>query len=324
MQHKNVADAFDLLLGEVAAALEAIREEGAQAFRRGDSRMVRTLTARAEAVGGFLADLRARQKEWKRLISGPGRPPKTGPKTKRVARGTRTPQWAYRVPILRALVAMGGEGRTRDALARVYSEMKAHLKPVDLQRLSSPGRMPRWRNAAMFERSEMKEDRLLRVDSPRGIWAITEKGRAYLRQHGQAVAPAVPEVTPPPPQTVAGTRLLTLKGGLREGIAAQCYMTADERGERYTVCKGSKATARERPHLREKGPGIPAMRRDLAQQGVLTPVGNYLEFTRDYEFTSPSMAAAVILGRTANGNISWTDNQGRPLGEFRPAKSKKG
>jgi len=69
MQHKNVADAFDLLLGEVAAALEAIREEGAQAFRRGDSRMVRTLTARAEAVGGFLADLRARQKEWKRLIS---------------------------------------------------------------------------------------------------------------------------------------------------------------------------------------------------------------------------------------------------------------
>jgi len=184
MRHKNVADAFDLLLSEVTAALAAIREEGAQAFRRGDSATVRALTARAEEVKGFLVDLRAKQKEWRRLISGPARPPKTGRQSKRVAKGTRTPQGAYRVPILRALVALGGEGRTRDVLARVYADMKHQLKSVDLQRLPSASGMPRWRNAAMFERNSMKDDGLLRADSPRGIWAISDRGTAYLSEQG--------------------------------------------------------------------------------------------------------------------------------------------
>lgn len=196
MRHKDVADAFELLLGEVASALAAIREDGAQAFRQGDSAGVRALDARAEAVKGFLADLRAKQKEWKRLISGPARPQKPGRKTKRVAKGTRTPQEAYRVPILRALVAMGGEGSTRDVLARVYADMKPHLKPVDLRRLSSDNRMPRWRNAAMWERNGMKEDGLLRADSPRGTWAITEQGRMYLRQHERPALQRVAEARP--------------------------------------------------------------------------------------------------------------------------------
>lgn len=92
MRHKDVADAFELLLSEVTKALAAIREAGAQAFRRGDSATVRALTARAEAVKGFLADLRAKQKEWKRLISGSARPKKTQRQSNQVAKGARTPR----------------------------------------------------------------------------------------------------------------------------------------------------------------------------------------------------------------------------------------
>ena len=39
-------------------------------------------------------------------------------------------------------------------------------------------------------------------------------------------------------------------------------------------------------------------------------------FSQDYVFTSPSTAAAVVLGRSANGRIEWKDGQGRTLKEL--------
>ena len=36
-------------------------------------------------------------------------------------------------------------------------------------------------------------------------------------------------------------------------------------------------------------------------------------FTQDYAFSSPSTAAAVVLGRSANGRIEWKDAHGRTL-----------
>jgi len=33
----------------------------------------------------------------------------------------------------------------------------------------------------------------------------------------------------------------------------------------------------------------------------------------DYLFSSPSSAAAVVLGRNANGLMEWKDNQGKEL-----------
>ena len=44
-------------------------------------------------------------------------------------------------------------------------------------------------------------------------------------------------------------------------------------------------------------------------------------FTQDYSFSSPSMAAAVVLGRSANGRIEWKDAQGRTLKELQEAEA---
>jgi len=38
--------------------------------------------------------------------------------------------------------------------------------------------------------------------------------------------------------------------------------------------------------------------------------------SQDYVFTSPSTAAAVVLGRSANGRIEWKDARGRTLKEL--------
>lgn len=55
------------------------------------------------------------------------------------------------------------------------------------------------------------------------------------------------------------------------------------------------------------------LRQELLANGVLVPGGEHLRFTQDYAFSSPSTAAAVVLGRSANGRTEWQDAQGRTL-----------
>ena len=45
-------------------------------------------------------------------------------------------------------------------------------------------------------------------------------------------------------------------------------------------------------------------------------VDGYLRLTQDYKFSSPSTAAAVLLGRNANGRIEWKTATGETLKEI--------
>jgi hypothetical protein len=58
------------------------------------------------------------------------------------------------------------------------------------------------------------------------------------------------------------------------------------------------------------------LRSKLVEEGVLAKTPQGLVFTRDYQFNSPSTAAAVILGRNANGRTEWKDSAGRTLKEL--------
>lgn len=102
-------------------------------------------------------------------------------KTSRFARkGLKsiTSQKEYRMPILKSLVDMGGKAGMREVLEKVKEEIRDKLTTTDLEKLSS-GKSIRWINAVQWERQKMKEEGLLKKDSPRGIWQITEKGKSY-------------------------------------------------------------------------------------------------------------------------------------------------
>jgi hypothetical protein len=62
-----------------------------------------------------------------------------------------------------------------------------------------------------------------------------------------------------------------------------------------------------------------AIRRDLENQGVLVRTEDAFVLAQDYIFNSPSTAAGVVLGRTANGRIEWKDDGGRTLKEIQEA-----
>ncbi len=60
-------------------------------------------------------------------------------------------------------------------------------------------------------------------------------------------------------------------------------------------------------------------RKQLRSEGVLVDDGDALRLTQNYSFPSPSYAAGVLMGRSANGRIEWKDQQGRTLKEIQEA-----
>jgi len=181
--NRDVNKAFEILVSGLETALKYVREKAAQASRQGKYEQAQKLLTQAQQMERFITDIRAKQQEWQRLTGEPRRVRKGKREAKRLSRGECTSQKAYRLPILRALVALGGEAPAQEVLKRVFAEMEDLLKLIDLQPLPSNPKEPRWRNTARWERWAMVKEGLLRRDSPRGIWAITERGREYLRQH---------------------------------------------------------------------------------------------------------------------------------------------
>ncbi len=58
-----------------------------------------------------------------------------------------------------------------------------------------------------------------------------------------------------------------------------------------------------------------ALRKQLEQESVLLKRDGNLKFQIDRLFSSPSSAASVVLGRSANGLIEWKDSEGGVLKE---------
>lgn len=81
--------------------------------------------------------------------------------------------------------------------------------------------------------------------------------------------------------------------------------------EGFVVHKGSIARLDNVTSI--KGTSQERFREQLATDGVLQLQGKQYVFTRDYLFSSPSMAAIAVLGRSANGWLEWKTEQGQTL-----------
>ena len=81
--------------------------------------------------------------------------------------------------------------------------------------------------------------------------------------------------------------------------------------EGFVVHKGS--TARVEIVNSIKGTSQERFRQRLVTDGVLDTRGDSYVFTRDHLFTSPSMAAIAVLGRSANGWLEWKTEAGQTL-----------
>ncbi|WP_136707934.1 GIY-YIG nuclease family protein [Agromyces sp. H66] len=97
------------------------------------------------------------------------------------------------------------------------------------------------------------------------------------------------------------TYSITAKGATARGT----YSAAG-----FTVFRGSGANAVVN---REAHPRVHSAQGRLLAQGVLEANGDGFVFTRDHTFTSPSGAADVVFGRSANGWTEWKTADRRTL-----------
>lgn len=104
-----------------------------------------------------------------------------------------------------------------------------------------------------------------------------------------------------------------------KGIVA----TGRDTAQGFIVRAGSQATKDITPSLKEYFPSTCDLRAQLLANGVLADDKDRLRFTQDYTFTSPSLAAQVVLGRSANGRIDWKDANGKTLKELQAAQAAK-
>jgi len=94
-----------------------------------------------------------------------------------------------------------------------------------------------------------------------------------------------------------------------KGVKAKGY----ESTSGFVVCEGSQAVLKAVPSMKTHVRGMYDIREKLISTGVLSPADKYYRFTQDYSFSSPSTAAAIVMGRSANGRVEWKDKSGKTL-----------
>ncbi len=123
---------------------------------------------------------------------------------------------------------------------------------------------------------------------------------------------------------VLGSDLLTPKVGAAESVQAEGMLycrikDAEAKGQRtpngFVVFSGSTAVLKARDSS-EAHPYVLTRRRELLAEGLLVEKNGFLTFTKDTEFSSPSAAAAVVHGGSANGLTAWKNRAGRSLKEL--------
>lgn len=101
-----------------------------------------------------------------------------------------------------------------------------------------------------------------------------------------------------------------------DGVLFCRIKRAEGKGQRtangFVVFQDSTCVLKERKSA-ERYPYIVADRNRLIADGALVEKDGLLTFTRDVEFSSPSAAAAVIHGGSANGLIAWKSQEGKSL-----------
>ena len=112
--------------------------------------------------------------------------------------------------------------------------------------------------------------------------------------------PIVKASAKPPPGGVLFCRI--------KGAEARGQRTADG----FVVFRDSTAVLEERPST-ESYPYVVAQRKQLIADGTLVQKNGLLVFTKDVEFSSPSAAAVVIHGGSANGLTAWKTADGTSL-----------
>ena len=99
---------------------------------------------------------------------------------------------------------------------------------------------------------------------------------------------------------------------------------ADGQGKRamdgFIVFKDSVIASKTVPSFPKS---VNSLRNELIENNIIIEKKEKLVFVNDYLFSSPSAAAMIIMGRSANGLLEWKNNSGTTLNEIESSEIEK-
>jgi hypothetical protein len=175
---------FEGLFQDISTRFESVSEEMKGAIASGDQELGDKLYNLLKSVSDFRNKVSELEKEWKTLVGNPDS--QRGEKEiaecsagEKLARGLRTPEENFHLPILQVIEELGGKAESSIVRTKLSEKMAQTLKPVDFQCVND-GKTVRWWNTAQWARNTLKDQGFLKSDSQHGIWEISDKGRARL------------------------------------------------------------------------------------------------------------------------------------------------
>ena len=95
-----------------------------------------------------------------------------------------TSQINYRIPILKALIFLGGSSEEIEVMEFVKKEMKNKFTEKDLD-VPEGEEKERWISNLYFETATMVDEGLLSNEAPKNSWEIAQKGIDYLSKYAK-------------------------------------------------------------------------------------------------------------------------------------------
>lgn len=186
METNEVNFAFEILLEEIELVVNTLNEDGSEAFQKGDYDKARIVIEEATRLTTFREKVQNLQKEWEQLHVK-----KICPRTKKLTKrksletklkkGLRTTEAAFYRPVLETLIELGGSARMNEIFKKIEDKMSGTLTQYDYQSLPSNPKQIRWLNTVQWARNTLVNKGLMKKDSPRGVWEISDAGIKSLR-----------------------------------------------------------------------------------------------------------------------------------------------
>jgi len=176
---------------------------------------------------------------------------------------------------------------------------KAHVRYLECRLLAEAASANRY----ALEQNQATGCRLPESDT-KDMEVFLDRIRQLLPVLGSDILTPVTEA--PPKARAGGVLICAMKG-------AEAHGQRTESG--FVVFRGSTAVLIERSEA-AKWPNVLDQRKKLIKDQVLVQKDGFLSFTKDVEFSSPSAAAAVVHGGSANGLVSWKNAEGITLKEL--------
>lgn len=183
----TVLAGFEILLEEMETEIEFINQAGARAFAAHDYEGARLVLERADQATALREKLVTLRTEWEKVSQTVSQDAGIAKRNGihdlgRLSRPLRTSETAYFQPILQVLNQMGGSGEMDEVLERLPKLMKGTLADADFEPLANGSQVPRWWNTAQWAHNAMVSAGLLKGDSPRGVWELSEAGNRLIAE----------------------------------------------------------------------------------------------------------------------------------------------